>query len=181
MSSAFTGVGRAGGACGKGLRCDLWACYNVHVPHSAEDFENSRLFLIFFIIGFPILFAAIWCFVVAITSRMSGWDHLKKRYAYKGEDALHWQDRGGGGVYRESFPFAGARGKYSVGAAEDGLIIKPPLLFRPIYGNLFLPFDLIKSESERPFLGLEFVMIEMQDAPDVRVAILKSARHLAKR
>lgn len=144
-----------------------------------ENLENSRAFWIFYVIAFPLLFAAIWSLVLGITSWMSGWRHLSKRYRFQNEQVIEWRYRGGGGVYRTILPFAGMRGQLAVGVNKEGYVIKPPLVFRPFHPILFLPFHDIKIEEDRKFLMLDLVIMTMTDAPDIRIAILKSVRDMA--
>ncbi|WP_298356727.1 hypothetical protein [uncultured Litoreibacter sp.] len=147
---------------------------------SLQEFENSPYFWRFFVIAFPLLFLAIWSFVLWITARMSGWNVLARLYPYSGEEALKWQHRGGGGVYRAHLPFAGMRGRLAVGATKTGIIIKPPFILRPFHPAFFLPFDKIVAEEPLTILSFDFVLLTMQDAPDLRIGILTSAREMAE-
>jgi hypothetical protein len=151
------------------------------MSNALSDFENSRAFWPVFILAFPVLFLAIWSFVLWITSHISGWSDLAKAYKSAGsEDVRDWVFRGGGGVYRTRLPFAGARGRFAVGAARDGIVIKPPFVLRPFHPSLFLPFDRMTAEEDIRFLGLDFVRITMADLPGIRIGILKSARETAE-
>lgn len=147
---------------------------------SLEDFENSRAFWVFFVIAFPVLFITIWSFVLWITSHMSGWRRLAKLYPFKNEKVSAWKQRGGGGIYSRKLPFAGMRGRLTVGASKAGYVIKPPFIIRPFHPALFLPFEKIQSEEDRKFLTFDWVVITMTDAPNVQIVILKSARDMVR-
>jgi len=126
------------------------------------------------------MFLAIWSFVLFIISLISGWRELAKLYPYNNEQAIEWKYRGGGGIYRRNLSSAGVRGRLAVGANKVGCVIKPPFLWRPFHPKLFLPFDKIQSEMEQTFLMWDVVMITMIGAPDIRIAILKSARDMVE-
>ena len=147
---------------------------------SFEDLENSKAFWVFFIFAFPIAFGAIWTGVLWITSHLSGWRQLARRYSLKDEVITTWMQRGGGGVYRARFPFIGMRGRLAVGANAKGIAIKPPIIMRPYHPMLFLPFADIASEEDFTLLTLDFVTLTMTSAPEMRIGILKTARQMAE-
>lgn len=150
------------------------------MSNALNEFENGPYFWLFFVIAFPLLFALIWSAIHLLLSYVTGWRKLGKLYPYAGEQAIEWKHRGGGGIYRANLPFAGARGRLGVGATKTGIIIKPSIFARPFSPRLFLPFDQIESEEPMTMLTLDFVIMTMKDAPDIRVGILKSAREMAE-
>lgn len=97
-----------------------------------------------FLVGFPL----IWCFVVWMLSRISGWHHLAATYA-SGDRAMTGTCQGGvtGMVGIVSY-----RGVLTVSLTPEGFFLEVMALFRIGQPRLFIPWSAVSARTPRSLL-----------------------------
>lgn len=96
---------------------------------------------------FPVLFPVLWCFILFVLSRISGWSRVSKIFAYDGKiDGKYMRF--------QSARISGVRfgSSLEVGVNEVGLLIVPFLPFRPFHKRLLIPWNYLKAEKFKKFL-----------------------------
>lgn len=97
---------------------------------------------VWFPIGFPLAFAALWCGIIFLISRMGGWSSLAQRYQHVGSFDGYRKRFVTGAV--TGGPFLGFPCNYgnclTLGADSHGLYLAVFPLFRPGHPPLFVPW-----------------------------------------
>ena len=96
------------------------------------------------VVGFIVCYILLWCFVLWVISRLSGWHRLAERFgaasAFGGEPISFVSARIG---------WANYSGMLIVGANEEGLYLAPIRIYRPFHETLFIPW----AETEADVRG----------------------------
>jgi hypothetical protein len=122
---------------------------------------------------FPIAFIAMWCGVIWLLGRISGWQRLGQHYAYRGE--IRGVSRGFQSAMMGYSRWRLVRYRACLNVTVDSglLILKPWFIFGLFQPPLGIPLhDLVRAE--RTFLFWTFC--ELRAAPEPRIRMLLSLR-----
>ena len=98
-------------------------------------------------IAFFIIFPIFWCFVMWINSQIGGWSRLAKRYRTSDEpNGKVWNSVQG------SVGVISYRGVLRCVTNEDGLFLRPGMLFQFAHPELFIPWDDLHDVKRRNVL-----------------------------
>jgi len=90
---------------------------------------------------FPVFFVAIWCLVLFILSRVSGWSRLARRYeahAISIEPVVRFASA--------RFGVTNYNGVLSIAADDRGFHLVPVRIFRPFHRPLYIPWSDVRAE-----------------------------------
>jgi hypothetical protein len=92
------------------------------------------------VVGFALLFAAIWCLVLWLTAAIGGWRRLGQRY---GDTSLFTGETTR--FATAQFGLANYSGMLVVGASDMGFYLATIRIFRPFHRPLFVPWAEIEA------------------------------------
>tara|TARA_R110002020_G_scaffold316899_2_gene532443 strand:- start:253170 stop:253628 length:459 start_codon:yes stop_codon:yes gene_type:complete len=125
---------------------------------------------------FPFAFGAMWCGVMWLLGRISGWHALSGHYAYRGE--IRGVSRGFQSAMMGYSRWRLVRYRACLGVTVDSgmLILRPWFIFSLFHPPLGIPLDAL-VRAERTFLFWTFCELRAAPEPHVRILVsLKLAR-----
>lgn len=121
---------------------------------------NPLLFLLF-----PIGFVGIWCLVLGIISRVSGWSTLAQHYRFSGKFEGQLKR-----FQSAKIKFAGFNNCLNIGISDDGFYLAPMVLFRIFHPPLLIPWGDIQTKRVKKFL-VNAYELTFSAAPNVPVLL----------
>jgi hypothetical protein len=116
------------------------------------------------VITFPII---LWCFVMAVAGRISGWIALAMKYrATKPFDGPCWHFQ-----HAQLRWLTNYSGVLTVGANSTGIYLSPMLLFRFGHPRLFIPWTDMRIEMKRTFWSGKHMEIRFPEMPGMVIRL----------
>jgi hypothetical protein len=109
------------------------------------------------ILGFPIFFGGMWCFVCWLLANIGGWQRLAARFPAKSGPPA------GKGYHFQSAQLgvASYRSTLSLHCTDDGMHFVPMVLFRFAHPPLFIPWREMHNARAFRFLWLDVVKLDI--------------------
>ncbi len=121
---------------------------------------NNEFNLLVIILGF----SSVWCLVLYIASKRSGWRTISDKYRWEGPiSGLELFQRRKRPLRILSINgLGGGESSVRVYVNPTGLFLAPKLMFKPFHPNLFIPWGDIKDErAEKSVLGFKITSIRL--------------------
>ena len=122
----------------------------------------ERLLPLFGMVGFPILFVAMWVLVCRIVS-LFGWSRLTDRYVARtspspSAKSFYWRS-----ISIGSSVFApGYNGCVNIWLDDTGIFLRPSMMFRLFHPMLFLPWNGVESIEEKKIMIFQQARVQMR-------------------
>jgi hypothetical protein len=113
----------------------------------------------------PLAFAAWWCFIMWVVSRLCGWHALARHY--RAENRFHGKHRRFSSVKVGSGNYSGC---VTLGANSDGLSLAVMVLFRVGHPPLFIPWADLKPRIKKMWIFGEWLEFEVKRTPHVKLS-----------
>lgn len=112
--------------------------------------------LLLIVIGFPVFFISLWCFICKLLSFIGGWHRLTVMYPAGHEKPLieHRMQAGKVGLARY-------KGCLNVGLLPEGLHLSVMWLFRLGHPPLLIPWSELRNFRSHRFLGHETISCDI--------------------
>ncbi|RYG69911.1 hypothetical protein EON80_08930 [bacterium] len=123
---------------------------------------------LWFIIGFPIYFATLWCSIIWFLARVGGWARLAKHYPATTVP----QGYRFGGV-SASLGWTNYNGCLTAIVAEQGLYLKPWAMFSISHSPLLIPWSALSPITERKFMWAKSgsTQISLPDGSSIKLTL----------
>jgi len=121
-------------------------------------------------------YVILWCGIMAVAARMSGWIALAQKYRTTGPftgSCWHFQ-------HAQMRWLTNYSGVLTIGANGDGLYLSPMLLFRFGHARLFIPWTDMRMEMKKSFWSGQHMEIRFPEMPGLVIRLTdKLARKIA--